>query len=267
MSCFNIVLLCYPYQVKENHLNKGIQTAVMGLMCFAGSVFANTIDINFIVGAAFSRVSNERYMSPVTGLINSYASNELVKTRPFYGFGADYSFDHITTLPVTVEMGLSLYSIGSSTITGIETPGVNIIPSPQDTLTYKIQTKNVTLLLEPKLIYTAFYLQPYVLGGFGYARNTLYNFSEGTVPGSLAVPSTSPYPSHTQTMFAYEAGLGLQHIFWENKNNQAILFRIDYRYLNLGQSRLGTASAQTTDQHITVHNTANIVDFGITYRL
>lgn len=236
-------------------------------MCFAGSVFANSTNVSLMIGSAFSRLSNERYMSPVTGLINAYASNDVVKKRAFYDVGVEYYFDHITAYPVTFGIGLSCYSTGSSNIAGIETPGINIIPAPQDTLTYRMQTKSTGLLIEPTLVYTAFHLQPYVLGGLGYARNTLRNFSEGTVPGSLAAPSASPYPSHTQTQFAYEGGLGLQYILWENKNNNAFLFHIEYRYLNSGHSRLGTASAQTTNQHISVNNTANIIDFGITYRL
>jgi opacity protein-like surface antigen len=260
------MIIFHIYKVKENHL-KGIKTVVMSLMCFAGSVFANSTDLNFILGTAFSRLSNEQYMSPVTGLINSYASNESVKTRSFYGFGAEYNFDHITAKPITFGLGLSLYYMDSRNISGIETPGVNILPPPQDTLTYKLQTKSRTILLEPKLIYTASHLQPYILGGLGCAKNTLLNFSEGVVPGSLAVPSTSPYPNHTQTTFAYEVGLGSQYVLEGAKHNHAIIVHIEYRYLNLGQSRLGTASAQTTNQHITVNNTSNIVDFGITYRL
>jgi opacity protein-like surface antigen len=247
-------------------LKKGTKIAVMSLMCFAGGVFANSTDLNVIVGAAFSQLSNKRYISPVTGLINSYAPNESVKTRTFYGLGAAYNFDHITTQPITFGLGLALYYMSPRRIKGIETPGVNILLPPQDTLTYKMETKNITVLLEPKLVYTAFDMQPYVLGGFGYAWNTLTNFAEGVVPGSGAVPSTSPYPEHTQTQFAYEAGLGLQYVLREYKNNQATLLHIEYRYFNLGQSRLGRAFAQTTNQHITLSNTSNTVDFGITFR-
>jgi len=244
-----------------------MKTAAMGLMCFAGNIFANSADLNFMLGADFSRLSNEQFVSPVAGLINSYAPNKSRETRPFYGLGAEYNFDHIAVQPITFGLGLSLYYIGSSNVTGIETPGINVLSPPQDTLNYKMKTKNITLLLEPKLAYTAFHLQPYVLGGIGFARNTLMNFSENTVPGSLAVPSSSPYPNHTQTKFSYEVGLGSQYILENDKNNHAIILHIEYRYLNLGQSKLGTAFAQTTNQHITVNNINNIIDFGITYRL
>ncbi len=244
-----------------------MKAAVMSLMCVAGGVFANSTNLNLILGAAFSQLSNKRYVSPVTGLINSYAADESVKTRTFYGLGAEYDFDHLSAQPITFGLGLSLYYMNPRNINGIETPGVNILLPPQDTLSYKIQTKNITVLLEPKLVYTAFDVQPYVLGGLGYAWNTLTNFSEGRVPGSLAAPSTSPYSNHTQTKFAYEAGLGLQYALKEYKNNQAILLHLEYRYLNLGQSRLGSAFAQTTNQHITMNNTNNIVDCGVTFRL
>ena len=254
-------------KVKENFLKKAIKALVMGLMCFAGNVFANSTNLNFILGSSFSQLSNKQYISPTSGLINSYNSKESVQFRPFYGFGVEYDFDHITTQPITFGLGLSFYYVDLGNISGIETPGVNILPPPPDTLTYKMQAKSSTILLEPKLIYTAFHLQPYIFGGVGYGWNSLSNFSEGTVPGSSATPSTSPYPNHTQTEFTYEAGLGLQYIFQECKNNRTIIFHIEYRYLNLGQSRLGTSAAQTTNDHITVNNSTNVIDFGITYRL
>ncbi len=248
-------------------MKKRIKTASIGLMCCAGGVFANSTNLSFIFGSAFSSFSNVQYMSPVTGLTNLYAENSAVKTRFFYGFGAEYDFDHITVQPITLGLGVSLYDLSTYNIAGIETPGVNILPYPQDTLNYTIKTKNLTVLFEPKLIYTAFHLQPYVLGGLGYARNTLSNFSEYTSPGSLAAPSTSLYPNHTTTVFAYEVGSGLQYAFWNHSNSHAIIFHVEYRYLNLGQSRLGRASEQTTNQNIHVNNTSNIVDIGITYRI
>ena len=239
----------------------------MSFVCFAGHVFADTTNFNVILGTTSSRLINKRYISPATGLINSYASNEAVKTRPFYGLGLEYNFDNITAQPITLGVGLGLYDIGRSNINGIETPGVNIILPPQDTLSYQIQIKNITLLLEPKLVYTSFHLQPFVLGGFGYARNTLKHFTEATIPGSAALPAISPYSNHTQTKFAYEAGLGLQYVFGEYKQNHNIILHLEYRYLNIGQSRLGRNCIQTTNQHITVEYATNIVDFGITYRI
>lgn len=198
--------------------------------------------------------------------MNSYAENNFGNSRLFSGLGAAYNFDHFADF-ITFGLGLSFYYMGSRDISGVETPGITILSPPQDTLNYTFLTKNTTLLLEPKLAYTVLPLQPYILGGIGWARNTMMNFSESTVPGSLAAPSTYPYPDHTQTSIAYEIGVGAQYIVPSVKTNHAILFHIEYRYLNLGQSRLGTAQAQTTNQHITVNNTNNVVDFGITYRL
>lgn len=249
-------------------MKRTTKALTIGLMCFTGSVFANSTNINAVVGSSFSKLSNQQYMSPITGLVNSYDSNEPEQSRTFYGWGVAYNVDQIAAKPITFGLGLSLYYINLGNISGIETPGVNVIPAPQDTLTYKMHAKSTTILLEPELIYTAYDLQPYVLGGVGFAWNRLSNFSEGTVPGSLAVPSTSPYPNHTKRDVAYEAGLGLQYLFWQSKDNQSIILHIEYRYFSLGESRLGTSPSQTTSEHITVdHNTSNIVDFGITYRL
>lgn len=247
-------------------MNNKIKITSIGL-CFAANVFANHIDLNFVIGPDFSSVSNNQYMSPVNGLINSYDAKNTNQTRTFWGLNAEYSLDKAVVRAMSLGLGVGIYYLRPTDINGIETPGVNIIAPPQDTLTYSIRTKNLAILFEPRLIYTAFNFQPYILGGIGYSRNTLNNFVEGTVPGSAATPSTSPYPGSGQTKLAYQVGFGLQHTVWQFKNDTRLLLRAEYRYLNLGPAQLGMATAQTTNNHITANNINNIIDFGITYRL
>jgi len=247
-------------------LKTRIKIVVLTLISFVGSGFANSTNLNFILGSSFSQLSNKQYVSPAIGLVNSYNSNEPTQYRPFYGIGVEYNFDHPTTVPITLGLGLSIYSVNLGNISGIETPGINILPTPIDKLRYKIQAKSSIILLEPKVIYTAFLVEPYIFGGLGYARNKLSNFTESTIPGSLATPSASPYSNNVKTSFAFDAGLGLQYFFRECENNRAVVFYMEYRYFDLGKSKLGRGSTQTTNEHIIVNNTTNVVDFGITYR-
>ena len=253
-------------KLKEKSLKKGIETALISLLCFCGNALADSMNLNLVLGSSLTKLSNNKYISPAPGLINLYSTNEHRQLRPFYGLGGEYWFDYSQAQSISYGLGLSLYNVNLGYIRGVETPGINILPPPQDTLNYKIQAKSSVVLLEPKLIYKTTRLQPYILGGLGASRNTLRNFKERTVAGSFATPSSSPYTNHSHTNFAYEAGVGLQYVYDEYENNQALVFRIEYRYFNLGKSRLGPGLAQTTNERINVNTTSNSVNLGITYR-
>lgn len=166
--------------------------------------------------------------------------------------------------PISFWLGLSAYYIGLSNIAGTEIPGSNI--GLTDPLNYRVQAYSVDLLFEPKLAYTQYSLQPYVLTGVGCAWNTLKNFSESTPSDSYASPG-NPYANYTESNFSYEQlSLGLQYKFMIKRST--LFTKIEYRYLHLNDAQLGAAAGQTTNDCFTSNNIAvNIFDFGFGYQI
>lgn len=233
---------------------------ITSLSCVSVAM-AGPASINLYMGAAFSRLSSRSTVAPVTGLSKTYTPNQGTQTAPFAGLGVEYAFNHLGAKPFTLSLGLSAYYINLGKVSGTEIPGSNI--GLTDPLNYSMKAKSIAALFEPRLIYTACTLQPYLLTGAGYASNTLNSFQESTPAGSHALPG-NPYSDHTQGSFAYEFGAGIQYPL--TKKNAHLLFRFEYRYLNLGDAELGTASDQTTNDRLEVKNTsANIVDIGLSY--
>lgn len=221
---------------------------------------ANTIHVNLDIGLALSHVSNNAIVSPALGLAKSYTATQGTQSGLFAGGGAEYVFDHPTSLPFSLGLGASAYYVDLGHISGTQTPGSNL--GLTDTLNYSMQAHNHTVLLvEPRFAYTAYPLHPYFLAGAGCAWNTLNHFTESTPPGSNAAPST-PYDNHTENSFAYALGAGVQYPL-----TKAVLLRLEYRYLNLGHSELGAASGQTTSDRLSSNNlTTNIIDLGLSYQ-
>ncbi len=233
------------------------------LLGFSSYAFAG-IGVNFEAGAAFSQLSNSQYLSPITGLENSYSANEAVQIEPFVGLGAEYDFAHLVPMPFSFGLGLSAYYIDLGTISGTETPGINQrLTAPLD---YSMSNQSLALMVEPKIIYTAYRLQPYVFGGIGCAWNTLGDYTETVPSGSTAVPADNLYGSHTEANFAYEAGAGVQYALWRSRADQHLFLRAEYRYFNLGQSQLNAAVGQGTNDRMSVNSATNIIDLGLDYQ-
>lgn len=231
-------------------------------MLLTGNLLANTFNLNLFGGVALSTLSNTASVSPTSGLTNTYIATESLQSGEFLGFGPEYVFDHLTTKPFTLGLGLSTYFIGLGNIAGTETPGSNI--GLTDTLNYNIKASSIALMVEPKITYTKYALQPYALAGVGTDWNTLSAFTQTTPPGSLAAPSSS-YADHTENSFAYEFAVGLQYQLQQNKK---LSLRLEYRYLNLGDAQLGAAVGQTNNQRLASNDiSTNIIDVGFSYQL
>ncbi len=222
---------------------------------------AKSLNININTGLALSKLSNSSYVTPVDGLTNTYNAQEGTQIGHFVGIGAEYALGPFTSQPFTLSLGLSVNYIDLGKISGIETPGSNL--GLTDTLNYSMQANSIALMFEPRLIYTAYHVQPYFLTGAGSAFNTLNNFEEATPIGSYAVPG-SPYSHHTTSGFAYDFGAGLQYPFRAKYAN--LLFRFEYRYLNLSTVKLGSALGQTTNHHLESNDISiNIINVGLSY--
>ncbi len=177
--------------------------------------------------------------------------------------GPEYIFDHLSAIPFTLGLSLSVYYANVGAISGTEIPGSNL--GLTDKLNYSLQADSKGILFGPRLMYTAYRFQPYVLADVGYAWNTLRSFSESTPVGSSAAPS-NPYNDHTESGFVYGFGAGIQYPL-AVKQKSTLLFRFEYQYLNLGNGELGAAANQTTDERFASKNTyTNIVDVGLSYQ-
>lgn len=243
-------------------VNRLIKFALVGFF-FASSAEANGFGINVNFGAAFSKLGNKQIVTPITDIEKSYTATNSAQTKYFAGGGVEYVFNDMLQKPISFGLGLSAYYIGLSNIAGTEIPGSNI--GLTDPLNYRVQAYSVDLLFEPKLAYTQYSLQPYVLTGVGCTWNTLKNFSESTPSDSYASPG-NPYANHTESNFSYELGLGLQYKFMIKRST--LFTKIEYRYLNLNDAQLGAAAGQTTSDRFISHNIAvNVVDFGLGYQI
>ena len=135
-----------------------------------------------------------------------------------------------------------------------------------DPLNYSMNNNSLALMIEPKMVYTQYRIQPYIFGGIGCAWNTLSDYTETQGAYGNAAPNTTPYANNTQAEFAYEAGLGVQYALWKGAGESSVLLRAEYRYMNLGQSELSSQPGQTTPDRIAVNSATNIVDIGMTYQ-
>lgn len=235
-----------------------IKLGAIAGVAFTGAIMANTLNLSLDAGVAFSQLSNNAAVTPVDGLTKTYTATENRQSAPFAGIGAEYVLDHLTAMPFTLGLGLSAYYIDLGNISGTETPGSTM--GLTDALNYSMKASSAAILFEPRFTYTAYHLQPYVLTGIGCAWNTLSHFTETTPAGSHATPS-NPYGSHTEGSFAYELGAGAQYPLMTN-----LLFRLEYRYLNVGNAALGAASGQTTSERLSSKNiSSNVIDVGLSY--
>lgn len=240
-----------------------LKLCVISSFAYSALCLASSVNLNLNLGVAFSQLSNTSTVTPIQGLTNTYNTNKKTRTAGFLGAGVEYVFDHLASRPFDLGLGVSGFFTDLGDLSGTETPGSNL--GLTDTLNYTMKARSSALLAQSRLIYTQHALQPYLLAGAGYSRNTLSNFTESTVSGSNAAPS-NPYTNHTEGSFAYELGAGIQYILMA-KAHSDILLGIEYRYLNLGKAELGPTSSQTNNDRLTSKNiSTQLVGLNLTYQ-
>ncbi|MDR3476422.1 MAG: hypothetical protein P4M14_00140 [Gammaproteobacteria bacterium] len=230
------------------------QTVIASLLSvFSFSCYANKVDFNLSGGAAFANLSNNSSVQINDVVNNYYQSHSHHTVAPFYGLGLGHTFENIDHRPLNLSLGVSAYYTDLGSVRGTELPFVN--GGNFDTLNYHFNVQSTSLLLEPRLIYTYYAWQPYLLAGVGSAWNRLANYSEApSDPASSASPAPF-YKSHVRSAFAYEVGIGIQHaIFHDEKNKIDYLLSLDYRYMNFGKGRLTNFSGMTSNGHLGVSN-------------
>lgn len=244
-------------------LKKVIKLNLLGSLFFSHMLMANSWDVNVHMGSAHSKLSNSPTVTPVYGLTKSYTVDRRLQSTFFIGVGAEYVFDHLTKKTFELGLGVSAFYINLGDISGTEIPGTNI--GLTDPLNYTMKANSKVIMFKPRLIYTANPVKPYVFVGLGYAQNTLNSFSESAPAGSFSLPS-SLYANNTNNNLAYELGIGVQYAFLITKKNK-LSFNVEYRYLNLGNAKLGTSAGQTTSDSLAINSiSTNIFNIGLSYQ-
>lgn len=238
------------------HETKYSCTCAILLIALATSAQASTVNVKLSGGTNFPRLSNNTSLNLNNIVVNRYVTDKSTQTEPLVGLGASYTFKHIAQQPLNLNLGLSAYYLNLGKIKGLEHPFSNL--GDFDTLQYQFNANSYSLMLEPTLVYTCYTWQPYVLAGIGLAWNRLMNYNESPSDPSLsAAPVPTAFKSQTITRFAYEVGLGVQHvIFNDARHKLQYSMALDYRYFNLGSAEFNNFPAITTGNHLKVSSLA-----------
>jgi opacity protein-like surface antigen len=213
---------------------------------------ANQWNIELLGGANVSTISNTEVVQMNPVYENTYQTNKTSHTRLLAGIGGGYTFEHLFQKPLNFSLGLNAYHNNFGTVNGLENPYANL--GSYDTLNYSFDAESYALILEPKLIYTGWSWQPFVLAGAGQSWNRLYGYNEAPTDPNGSAVAQPPFNDHTQTSFAYEYGVGVQHTFLTDAVHKIHYdFALGYRYMNFGKGQLGGMSQLLTADCLQVH--------------
>lgn len=216
--------------------------------------YADKVAISFFDGTNFSKLSGHQQLAINNFMTNEYQIHSTTNHGGFWGLGFSHTFEKLLKAPYQFSLGFAGYSLNMGTVNGIEYPFVNA--GTFDSLNYRFHINSAVALIEPRLAYTIYGFQPFILGGVGYAWNRFSQYTEtptNPLLSAAAIPNT--FRNHTEQNLAYEFGFGVQYLLYDDKRHQfRYLIAADYRYINLGKGQLGGAAAQTSHDHMHINN-------------
>lgn len=167
---------------------------ILVLLPMFGSVkcWASKADVYASGGATFSNLTNVTAVQINNNVTNNYHANTSVSTQPLLGLGIGHTFNNIFNRSLDLSLSLAGYYANFSNIQGTEYPFANV--GNFDTLSYQFKAYSLSLMIEPRLIYTQYIWQPFLLAGIGSAWNRLYSYNE-TSSNSSSSAASVPYPS------------------------------------------------------------------------
>jgi opacity protein-like surface antigen len=131
-----------------------------------------------------------------------------------------------------------------------------------DNFTYAYHIQPLRVMLTSKVLTTLSShqsLHPYFSWELGAAFNRANNYHE--TPIIPLVAPMSPFSSHTETSFAWGLGIGMDY-----NVTQHVRAGIGYQFSNLGAASLGSTSAATTNQTLSLsHLYTNQLRFQLTF--
>jgi hypothetical protein len=226
------------------------------LLATANAAFAdsNKLDIYVSGGPFSSRLGNSSALQVNSFVVNDYNTNEQSNWSTLWGGGIGHTFENIFNKPISISLGLAGYGMNFGNVKGIEYPFIN--NDIYDTLNYQFYAQSSAAMVETRVLYSNYSWQPYAIVGVGAAWNRLSDYNEvPTDPALSAAPVSPTFGNHTTSAFAYEAGIGVQRVLYEDVNNNVrYTGSLDYRYVNFGKAQLGTMPSETTNQVIQVNN-------------
>ncbi len=237
---------------------------LISILFFSLPSFANHYDISVAGGVAFSKLSNNSTVGINSSVVNGYDTDEELVGAPLAKLGFGYTFENIWRKPINIAINLAGYYVGFNQVEGIEHPLVNI--GQFDTLDYQFSAESFAAMLESRFYFTQSAWHPFILLGVGESWNHLYGYSETpSNPNGTAAAAPEVFKNHTHASFAYEAGIGVQRLLFEDTKYHVQWFMsLDYRYMSLGKGNLATSDIQTTGETLTVsHLNTNALVFTI----
>lgn len=230
-SSFANVVLPPPYQTQWHS-----EVAIMGGVSFVNFSHEHSTLFPIVVVPAmrlgrvvnFSHVYNPDGSTSINGLGGIYIAMMKKLARN-----------------MEISVGPSFYFLNIGKIKGNES--VFLGGAQYASLHYHFHIQSFPLFLETRFSFTNRDWVPYLIGGVGVAWNNLYGFSESLI--SIADPTgplaTNPLQSKRQTAFAYEVGIGIQHLLYTDvKNQMCYRLGLEYRYFNNGFGRFNPGQNQ-----------------------
>lgn len=203
----------------------------------------NSVDFYVTGGAGFSSLkTNGTVTSAFIPATTTYTANS-TSTNGIFSIASAYTFHKVRKKPVDVSLGLDFMGTSKAEVKGTSlSAGVATLP-------YSYDVSSKALFFEQRAAYHPKQYptwQPYLVTGFGPSWNRMSDFTgdNGQVMINLSsIPSNASqnFSSNTESSFAYEAGLGVQHPISSHLSLSA-----DYRYINFGKASLGGIPAYPT---------------------
>lgn len=219
------------------------------------SSHGNTNQINVFVsgGANFSKLNNSRLLEMNEVVTNAYETKRQTHSRSFWAVGVNHTFEHPSLPYNQLSLGLAGYFFQLGTVQGTEYPFIN--EGLFDSLDYGFHAKSTALMVEAKALYSRYALKPYALLGIGPAWNKLYAYRETPSDPALSASPDLPFSNHSQHVFSYELGAGLQYLIKDDtQRHMQYHASAGYQYFNLDKGALGKSAVQTTSDRIRLNN-------------
>lgn len=173
-------------------------------------------------------------------LMNNYIITNPSETGTIGGVGISYT-SMLTQLPLAIDVGVAGYVVNFRKTSGVKHPYIN--EGNFDPCLFTYQSKSQLAIVEGRLFYTSTHWQPFALVGLGRANNRLSGYQEKPLGSAVASQLFTPA---TNGSVAWEMGLGIRHAVFENRFQGRYTASLEYRYMSVGEGRLGAFAHQTT---------------------
>lgn len=215
-------------------------------------LYADNISLSLMGGFITSSLENEPLVEINNFVTNAYITNKNNHWGEFWGGSLAHSFEEI--IPhVNFSLGVAGYAIQPGEVKGTVFPFIN--EGFFDSLNYKFQVKNNSLMIESGLSYGLGNWRPFIIAGIGKSWNRLENYNE--VPSDPASSATAlpSFRNNSHHAHAYELGLGCSYLFYEdNRHNIRYMTSAGYRFWNLGKGELESFAEQTSISRLHSNN-------------